>query len=105
MSKIDIEHGLDDIIKTKGRAFILFYASWCPHSQRFLPIFEKHSKGREQSCMRVMIDDKASIMDEYSVEYVPTVLVFENGKLIKRLDAVPGLGLNEKQLIDLLNLH
>jgi hypothetical protein len=32
------------------------------------------------------------------VDVVPTVLLFEKGKVIKRLDGTPGAGLNEKQL-------
>jgi hypothetical protein len=31
---------------------------------------------------------------------VPTVLVFEKGKLVKRLDGLHGVGLSEKQLMD-----
>jgi hypothetical protein len=30
---IDVEYGLDDILKAKDRVFVLFYASWCPFSQ------------------------------------------------------------------------
>ena len=30
-------------IESKDKAFVLFYASWCPFSQRFLPVFEEYS--------------------------------------------------------------
>jgi thioredoxin 1 len=105
VSKMDIDIDFDSVLKSKDKIFVLFYASWCPHSSRFLPIFEKHSKGREQSCVRVMIDDKASLMEKYAVEYVPTVLLFEKGKIKNRLEALPGSGLNEKQLVDLIDLN
>jgi thioredoxin-like negative regulator of GroEL len=52
--------------------------------------------------MRVKIDDKPNIMEKYSVEVLPTVLFFEKGSVSKRLDGVAGLGLNEKQLTDLI---
>lgn len=99
MSKIDIEYGLDHILKSKDEAIVLFYASWCPFSKRFLPIFERYAKDKDkESCLCVKIDDKASLCEKYSVDVVPTVLFFKKGKVSKRLDGVPGKGLTEKQL-------
>jgi thiol-disulfide isomerase/thioredoxin len=103
MSKIDVEYRLDDLLKSKGRVVVLFYASWCPFSQRFLPIFEKYSQDKTRTCLQVKTDDKASLCEKYSVEVVPTVLLFEKGKVKKRLDGVPGAGLDEKQLTNLTN--
>jgi hypothetical protein len=48
------------------------------------------------------VDDREDLCEEYSINYYPTVLFFENGKVTKRLDAEPGAGLNEKQLKTLL---
>jgi hypothetical protein len=36
------------------------------------------------------------------VDTVPTVLIFERGKVTKRLDGEPGAGLNEAKLVKLL---
>jgi thiol-disulfide isomerase/thioredoxin len=103
MSKIDVEYNFEESLKTRGRVFVLFYASWCPFSQRFLPIFEKYSKENPETCLRVKTDDKAKLCERYSVEVVPTVLLFEKGKVTKRLDGTRGVGLNEKQLKNLVD--
>jgi thioredoxin 1 len=95
---VDVEEDLDEELKRKDRVFVLFYASWCPFSARFLPIFDKYSREKTRKCLRVKIDDKASLMEKYSVEVVPTVILFENGTVAKRLDGMPGAGLNEEQL-------
>jgi hypothetical protein len=50
-----------------------------------------------------MIDDKEDLCEKYSIQFYPTVLLFENGKVTKRLDAKPGEGLSERQLKNLLN--
>jgi thiol-disulfide isomerase/thioredoxin len=92
---------VDDVLKSKEKAFVLFYASWCPFSQRFLPIFEDYAKGNPHECMSVMIDDKPDLCEKYEIDYYPTVLLFKKGEVEKRLDATPGLGLTKKQLKEL----
>ena len=93
-SKSDIEN----VLKPKEKAFVLFYASWCPFSQRFLPIFKDYAKNNPQECMSVVIDDKPDLCEKYQIDYYPTVLLFKNGAVEKRLDATPGLGLTKNQL-------
>lgn len=91
-----------DEIKSKDKAVVLFYATWCPFSQRFLPIFEEYKKSNPDECISVIVDDAPDICEEYSIEYYPTVVYFKNGKVQKRLDAEPGVGLNKKQFKELI---
>jgi thiol-disulfide isomerase/thioredoxin len=93
---------INEELKQKDKAFVLFYATWCPFSQRFLPIFEEYAKSNPKECLSVIIDDKPDVCEEYSIEYYPTVILFKKGKVHKRLDAQPGVGLNRKQLKDLV---
>lgn len=103
MSKKDVEQDLDEVLKAKSKVFVLFYASWCPFSRKFLPVYEKCTLNNLTPCLRVMVDDKEELCDKYSIDYFPTVLLFENGKVAKRLDAEPGAGLDEKQLKSMLS--
>jgi thiol-disulfide isomerase/thioredoxin len=98
MSKIDVEYGIDDKLRSKDKVFVLFYASWCPFSQKFLPTFEKFAQHKTDVCLRIKTDDKASLCEKYSVDVVPTVLFFKKGKVAKRLDGISGAGLNEDML-------
>jgi thiol-disulfide isomerase/thioredoxin len=95
------ESNIDDVLKAKEKAFVLFYASWCPYSQRFLPIFEDYAKHNPNECISIVIDDKPDLCEKYEIDYYPTVLLFKKGAVEKRLDATPGLGLTKKQLKDL----
>jgi thiol-disulfide isomerase/thioredoxin len=72
MSKIDVGYDLDEALKSKDRVFVLFYASWCPFSQRFLPIFEKYARDKPENCLRVKTDDKTKLCEKYSVNIVPS---------------------------------
>jgi thiol-disulfide isomerase/thioredoxin len=95
---IETENDLDKMLKSKKELFVLFYASWCPYSRRFLPEFMDHAKGSDLCHMRVIIDDKDDLVDKYDIEVYPTVLYFKNGKLAKRLDGVPHEGLDTDTL-------
>jgi thiol-disulfide isomerase/thioredoxin len=90
-----------DEIGQMDKAFVLFYATWCPFSQRFLPIFEEFAKSNPKECMSVIVDDQSDVCEEYSIEYYPTVILFGKGRVHKRLDAEPGIGLDNKQLKEL----
>ena len=92
----------NDDLKSKEKAFVLFYASWCPYSQRFLPIFEEYAKSNPKECITVMIDDKPDVCEKFKIEYYPTVLLLKKGAVKKRLDATPGLGLTKNQLKELI---
>jgi len=88
-------------VDSKDRAVVLFYATWCPFSQAFLPTFEEYSKNNPNECLSVIVDEEPDLCDEYNIEYYPTVIMFKKGKVHKRLDAEPHIGLNKKQLRDL----
>jgi thiol-disulfide isomerase/thioredoxin len=96
-----VEENIDDVLRSKEKVFVLFYASWCPFSQMFLPIFEEYAKGNPHECISVVVDDKPDLCEKFSIDYYPTVLLFKKGEVYKRLDAAPGAGLTKKQLIEL----
>ena len=98
------EKELEKRIKEKGKLFVLFYASWCPFSQKFLPEFIDSAGKRAECHVRIIIDDKDDLVDKYDIEFYPTILYFENGKLKKRLDAESHVGLNKEQLKDFIKV-
>ena len=87
-------------IQEKEKVFVLFYATWCPFSRSFLPIFNEYSKTNPNECLNVISDESPEICKEYSITYYPTLILFKNGKVQKRLDSKPGIGLSKKQLKD-----
>ena len=100
---INTEQELETILKAKESIFILFYAPWCPFSQRFLSIFEKCSRDTGTQCYRMMIDELPDLCEKYHVVVFPTVIFFEKGNVSKRLDGIHGVGLSEKQFRDLIH--
>jgi thioredoxin-like negative regulator of GroEL len=101
---INTEQDLESILKKKESMFILFYASWCGFSQKFLPIFEKCALDTSRQCYRMMIDELPRLCERYQIEVYPTVIFFENGKPIHRIDGGQGIGLSEQQFRELIHV-
>jgi thiol-disulfide isomerase/thioredoxin len=93
---------LAELLQTNDRVFVLFYASWCPFSMGFLPIYEKHAAGREPHFVRMTLDGNEDLFDEHGIEVYPTVIFFKAGTVHKRLDGKHLAGLKEKQFTDLI---
>lgn len=87
-------------LSSKDQMFVLFYESWCPFSQRFLPVFTKFAETEKRECMKIVADLKLQLCEKYSVDVFPTVLFFEKGKVAKRLDGERGVGLSQQKLED-----
>ncbi len=92
------EVDIKKVLQLKDETFVLFYETWCPFSQRFLPIFDKFAQTQSRECVKVIADYKLQLCNLYSVEVFPTVLFFEKGKISKRLDGQAGIGLSKQQL-------
>jgi thiol-disulfide isomerase/thioredoxin len=100
---IDSAKGLEKAIKEKDSVFVLFYASWCPFSQEFLPEFLNSAYNNTTCHIRILVDDKDDLVEKYSIDVYPTVLYFEKGKLVKRLDGIPHEGLDKTKLKEFIS--
>lgn len=94
---------IKDTAKSGDGVFVLFYADWCPFSQAFLPVYEKHARGREGEFVRIVLDGNEELFNEHRIEVYPTVLFFRAGRVDNRLDGRHLVGLKEKQLTDLIS--
>lgn len=91
---------LEAAIKSRDKLMVLFYASWCPFSQAFLGTYKKHAAAGEPCYVRILVDDGDPVATNYAIEVFPTVLFFEKGKLVRRLDGTYHRGLSQGQLED-----
>jgi len=93
---------LAEVLESNDQVFVLFYASWCPFSLAFLPVYEKHAAVGGQPFVRMTLDGNEDLFEEHGVEVYPTVIFFKAGKVHKRLDGKHLAGLKEKQLTELI---
>lgn len=59
-----------------------FYASWCPHCQRMMPVVEqvKELLGDSVPVIQLDIDENKEAANEAEVESIPTFLVYRDGR-------------------------
>ena len=90
---------LDPALKGR-RAVVLFHATWCPFCRRFKPTFDEVASGqRAWEPMEVLLEeDENPLWERFGIEVVPTVLFFDDGKLVRRIDGEAGVGLEASDL-------
>jgi thioredoxin-like negative regulator of GroEL len=98
------EAELDAAIASREKLMVLFYASWCPFSRAFLGTCRKHAAGGAFDYARIVVDDDHPLTEKYAIEVYPTVLFFEKGQFVRRLDGVYHRGLSQDQLEDFARL-
>ena len=98
MNTFNDRHELEEHVQQCEGVLVLFCASWCPFCQDFFPAFDKMTaKHAFDKVLHVYIDDEDNpLWEDYSIESVPTLVLFEQGKVTRRLDAKLGFGLSEK---------
>ncbi len=85
-------------IRSYRSVLILFCASWCPFCRDFFPKFDRIAQRKSfDKILRVYIDDDDNpLWEDYSLEAVPSAMLFAYGNEISRIDARLGFGLGEK---------
>ena len=91
---------LETAVRSFDRLMVLFYASWCPFSQAFLKTYLTHASAGDPCYARIIVDDGDPLVEKYGINVFPTVLFFEKGALVRRLDGTYHRGLSQGQLQD-----
>lgn len=72
----------DQAITQSPLVLMEFYASWCPHCQRMMPIVEQVKELLEGTATVVQldIDENRESADAANVQSIPTFIVYKDGK-------------------------
>ena len=70
-----------ELINSNPVVVVEFYASWCPHCQRMMPVVDqiKHLLGDRATVHQFDIDENQSLADATGVESIPTFIIYKNG--------------------------
>lgn len=73
----------NELIK-KGLVLVDFYADWCGPCQMLSPVIEQLDQEMEITVLKINVDELSDIAREYRVMAIPTLLLFQNGQMVKR---------------------
>lgn len=93
MEHVLLEEFDSKILNNEKKTLVLFYADWCPYCANFKPIFEEINSDKIQKKAALVNEDENPLWDRFNIQAVPTMIVFQGGKIISRKDAKKHVGL------------
>ena len=89
-----------EVLKSDKKVFIDFYASWCGPCQMFAPVVDEVSNEIDSvKFVRIDTDEENNLAEKYGIYSIPTIIIIENGKEIKRVEGY----MNKNKLISFIN--
>lgn len=75
-----------ELIESAPEVLVEFYASWCPHCQRMMPVVADVKRKVEGKAVVAQfdIDENTELSDSERVETIPTFILYRNGKEVWR---------------------
>ena len=88
--KLTNENFEEEVIKASTKVLVDFYADWCGPCQMMAPAIEKIAEelGDSVKVGKVNTDENMELAAEYGIMSIPTIMIFENGEVIKVFNGV-----------------
>lgn len=84
-------NNFDEKIK-KDRVLVDFYATWCGPCKMLGLVLEKFDDENIVPILKLDVDEAKDVAEKYKVFTIPTLIIFENGKEMKRKVGYQSLG-------------
>lgn len=81
------------------KQILYFSAKWCTSCQATTPLIESVKRNGMAQVAMVDVDYDVSLVQEYNIKSIPTIVILENGHEIKRVVG----SINSEQLKNLIN--
>ena len=86
------------VLGDNKKTVVLFYATWCPYCANFKPTFESAKIVTANKVGSIIDEDENPLWDRFNIQAVPTIIVFQDGKIVSRRDAKKHVGLTKSDM-------
>ena len=75
-----------EAVNSKPVVLVEFFATWCPHCKRMIPVMEEGKKllGNRVPVYTIDIDENEKEAEDNKIETIPTFIVYHNGNQVWR---------------------
>ena len=97
--KVTEENFTKEVLKSKKKVLVEFYADWCGPCKTLAPILEEIAKENlDLKVVKVNVDECTYIASQYGAYYIPLLVVIEDGE---KIDSAVG-ALPKKDILELV---
>ena len=80
----------EEVLNYQGKVLVDFFASWCGPCQMLTPGLSVSNtyirRNQSLKILKINIDEETKLAIENKVEVVPTMILYNNGKVEKRIE-------------------
>ena len=77
------------VLKTKKTVLLDFWASWCGPCMMSAPAVEALAEENPQYLVgKINVDDQPELARDFAIEYIPTLIIIRDGKIVRRESGV-----------------
>ncbi|BBY99258.1 thioredoxin [Mycolicibacterium fallax] len=92
----------DDVLASSSPVLVDFWASWCGPCKMIAPVLEELAaeKAGELTVAKLDVDANPSTAEAFQVVSIPTLLLFRDGKPVRRIVGAKGKAALLRELAD-----
>ena len=88
------------IENSKGKVLVDCYASWCGPCRMLSPVLDELAEEiKDVTFYKLDVDENPNTSDDYQIMTIPTILIFEDGKLMSQNSGF----MTKDMVLDLIN--
>jgi thioredoxin 1 len=85
-----------EVVNNGGLVLVDFWATWCGPCRMVAPVLDELATeySEQLKIVKVNADEEPDLLDRFGISSIPTILVYNNGEIVKTIiGAKPKVGL------------